>query len=384
SKVVEVEKKTGRKIGVVIVLGLIVAAGLAAAGYVLLQKTESRLRESMQAISVAAEDSRADYEKNVKLLARAQEESQKELARLSGEYAKLRETSDPDDEELKKVREEIEALREELEGRRSLEEKFAQVQKDADSALFLIGCRVKVSARIFRDSAGKKTDTMWEWGTGFLVDDRGTVVTCKHVVQPWKYGAIAEILAMTEATVVETQVEAFPAGFPFDPKAAEGAGPGTARIPTTFVRAAADNLRTVSKEGIGLRYEEETDHSNDVALLRVEGAAGKPLRLATAEEFAELKKRKAWPVMVAGFPQGYSLFEEKRVTTSMTVGHVRKVERFVQHTAPTCGGNSGGPLIDSEGRVVGVVSYMHRGETIQNLNACVPVTRVHKLLSSPR
>ena len=34
--------------------------------------------------------------------------------------------------------------------------------------------------------------------------------------------------------------------------------------------------------------------------------------------------------------------------------------------------------------VVGVVSYMLSGEKVQNLNACIPVTRVHRLLEQVR
>ena len=43
-------------------------------------------------------------------------------------------------------------------------------------------------------------------------------------------------------------------------------------------------------------------------------------------------------------------------------------------------GNSGGPLIDEEGRVLGIVSFAITGDSAQNLNACVPITHANRLV----
>ena len=98
------------------------------------------------------------------------------------------------------------------------------------------------------------------------------------------------------------------------------------------------------------------------------------------EEYQEVKK--GTPVMLCGFPLGRSLFESDRVDSSFTVGTVRMVGRFLHHTAPSCSGNSGGPLLDREGRVIGVISFVRTAETSQLMNSCVPITQVRTLLEA--
>jgi S1-C subfamily serine protease len=55
--------------------------------------------------------------------------------------------------------------------------------------------------------------------------------------------------------------------------------------------------------------------------------------------------------------------------------------RVIQTDAAANPGNSGGPLLDSTGKVIGVVSFKLRGT--ENLNFVVPINYVRGLLSSP-
>ena len=57
-------------------------------------------------------------------------------------------------------------------------------------------------------------------------------------------------------------------------------------------------------------------------------------------------------------------------------------ERLIQFTAPISPGNSGGPLIDETGRVIGLVT-MGRGDG-QNLNFAVPSNYIRAMLAEPR
>jgi len=97
-----------------------------------------------------------------------------------------------------------------------------------------------------------------------------------------------------------------------------------------------------------------SDHDNDVCLLRLEKALdSRPLTFATAGSLET-----GAPVYLLGFPLQSTLDR-----TEPTIGHGvvsslwglgRDVGKF-QHDAPTNPGNSGGPLLDSSGHVVGVL-----------------------------
>ena len=65
--------------------------------------------------------------------------------------------------------------------------------------------------------------------------------------------------------------------------------------------------------------------------------------------------------------------------TSPSLGYVRKVEETIQITAPIVSGNSGGPLVDTEGRVLGVATRT-KGDT--SLGVCIQVCRILPLLPS--
>ena len=57
--------------------------------------------------------------------------------------------------------------------------------------------------------------------------------------------------------------------------------------------------------------------------------------------------------------------------------------RMIQTTAPVSHGNSGGPLLDMRGKVVGVISSGVSPEEGQNLNFAIPSDEVERLLSMP-
>jgi hypothetical protein len=60
--------------------------------------------------------------------------------------------------------------------------------------------------------------------------------------------------------------------------------------------------------------------------------------------------------MVLGFPRGIALLEGRSAELSVALGEVSKIERSIMITAPVVPGNSGGPAVDREGRVIGVAT----------------------------
>ncbi len=97
-----------------------------------------------------------------------------------------------------------------------------------------------------------------------------------------------------------------------------------------------------------------SDERNDLAVVRVQSASGVPaLRFRDGSGI-----RPADPVVVVGFPYAGLLTKSPQVTTGVVsaLAGIRDDSRYVQMTAPVQPGSSGGPLLDSSGNVVGIVS----------------------------
>jgi S1-C subfamily serine protease len=146
-------------------------------------------------------------------------------------------------------------------------------------------------------------------GSGFVIDKEGHIVTNYHVVQ------------------------------------------GASQIEVSF-----SNQDTVDARVVG------TDPSTDLALLKVDvdAQALTPLALADSDH-VEVGD----PVVAIGNPFGLertvtsgivsALQREVRAPNNFTIDHV------IQTDAPINSGNSGGPLIDAAGRVIGVNSQIETG-----------------------
>jgi hypothetical protein len=81
-------------------------------------------------------------------------------------------------------------------------------------------------------------------------------------------------------------------------------------------------------------------------------------------------------VLTAGNAGGQGIVARGGTVTSFTLEEVDGQWRDIRFTAPASPGNSGGPLVDADGRVVGVVVAKSAAE---NLNYAVPIAELHKL-----
>lgn len=193
-----------------------------------------------------------------------------------------------------------------------------------------IGKRAK-AATAFVDVPGRGT------GTAFCVHPAGLFVTNEHVVRG-AAGAVTVVL---------------------DPA-----------LPTQRVLKA-----TVAR----------TDAEADLALLRVEGATDLPaLPLGTADGLAELAD-----VVACGFPLGKALAPDRAEypAVSVNAGTVTAL-RFkgkelhrVQVDVALTYGNSGGPVLDDRGRVVGVVVSGVGGG--KGINLAIPAGALSRFLAAP-
>ena len=128
----------------------------------------------------------------------------------------------------------------------------------------------------------------------------------------------------------------------------------------------------------------ETDKDNDVALLRIGGQLPPGLPLAGAEAAIGAE------VFTMGYPHTAIMGNNAKLTTGIvnsTTG-LQDDPRIYQISVPVQSGNSGGPLLNRRGEVVGLVTaklsaaqvYKWTGDLPQNVNYAVKVRFLSALL----
>ena len=123
-----------------------------------------------------------------------------------------------------------------------------------------------------------------------------------------------------------------------------------------------------------------TDKNIDLAILKVNGVtiptANIPYSVKTTN--AEVGEE----VFVLGYPMTSTMGEEIKLTTgvvSSRSGFQGDVSLY-QTTAPIQPGNSGGPLFDSKGNIIGIVSAKHTGA--ENVGYAIKASYLRNLLES--
>jgi serine protease Do len=165
-------------------------------------------------------------------------------------------------------------------------------------------------------------------GSGFVLDDKGYIITNHHVVD----GATEIIVRLDDEKEFEAEI-------------------------------------------IG------ADAKTDIAVIKIEGAAGLvPLALGDSDEL----RVGEWVVAV-GSPFGL----DHTVTAGIVSGKGRKINRpdqspyddFIQTDAAINPGNSGGPLVDLDGRVVGINSaiYSRSGGNI-GIGFAIPINLARQII----
>lgn len=203
-----------------------------------------------------------------------------------------------------------------------------------------------VVIKLERMYRGEKIPTQ---GSGFFVDGRGTIVTNWHVVSPQVEVNLDGIRAETSTATGELSVVI-------------GSGTHEERV----VRAKVLTL----------------DRRRDLALIRVQEQSlawldigDKPLKVAD-------------PIWVAGFPFGDLLARNAaNPELTLTTGRVTSIrhdeagiEDAIQIDAAVNPGNSGGPLLDSTCRVIGVVNA---GISNANLTSfAIPLAKLQQFIEN--
>ena len=130
-----------------------------------------------------------------------------------------------------------------------------------------------------------------------------------------------------------------------------------------------------------------SDSISDLALLRLTEPMSPDQSIAT---FRRSNPELGEPVIAAGYPLSGLLASELNITTgNISARHgMNNDTRHIQITAPVQSGNSGGPLLDSNGNVIGVVVgklnhnavARNRGVFSENVNFAVEPNRTKAFL----
>lgn len=131
------------------------------------------------------------------------------------------------------------------------------------------------------------------------------------------------------------------------------------------------------------RYRAEvvlTDQINDLAVLRItdERFKGFDIKYGTKEKVSDI----GTSVFVLGYPLTTTMGEDIKLTTgviSSKSGFLGNISQY-QISAPIQPGNSGGPLFDNDGNLIGIVSAKHIGA--ENVGYAIKLNYLRNLLDS--
>ena len=115
-----------------------------------------------------------------------------------------------------------------------------------------------------------------------------------------------------------------------------------------------------------------TDEKNDLALLEVQMFGIQPLPLDDSNTV-----KIGQTVYVAGNPKGLEGTFSDGIISSLRKGYAKKL---LQMTAPISPGSSGGPVLNGQGKVIGISVAGHRDPDAQNLNFAIPSNYLNALL----
>ena len=143
----------------------------------------------------------------------------------------------------------------------------------------------------------------------------------------------------------------------------EGASSGTVKLVGSETEHAIDSIPAI-------------DRAHDLAIVEVTGITASALTLGDSDTL-----QVGQSVYAAGNPQGLTgTFSSGIISAIRPEGNALVADTIIQMTTPVSPGSSGGPLLNTDGQVIGVVfSQATRG---QNLNFAVPVNFLKTLLAT--
>lgn len=214
---------------------------------------------------------------------------------------------------------------------------------------------------------GQKVYRNWAEGTAFLVDSDGYLLTNRHVACPWLVDdrlrqGVSQMTGsgLTPEFGYRTYLW-FAGAKAFKTTAGLVDSPGLADV--YFLEKSYKshgqpklNIAGVAHLPVNRRQVLNSPLQDDYAILKIDRVPEGLVPLPLAAALDPIKIPKLSPVIALGFPLGRRT-QETEVNVSVTRGHVRRsFPNLIQLDAALYGGNSGGPVIDTQGRVIGLAS----------------------------
>ncbi len=239
-------------------------------------------------------------------------------------------------------------------------------------------------------------------GTAFLVDPEGFLLTNRHVACPWLddttlFQAYAQYSAQNKPISFEYRLFLW-----FEGEKAFNRLPALSNsvelsdsyyLSSAYSSQGRGNLRIVGVPRTPIKTGEmiKSPFKNDYAVLKIDSPPPslKPLPLETTIDAIDIQRLS--PVVILGFPLG-NRTQDDHINTSITRGHVRRTSKeIIQVDSSIYKGNSGGPAINSSGRVIGIASgvvtdqtsgYFKVNTPLSDFGLILPISRPAGLIST--
>jgi S1-C subfamily serine protease/RNA polymerase subunit RPABC4/transcription elongation factor Spt4 len=204
-------------------------------------------------------------------------------------------------------------------------------------------------------------------GTAFLADTDGYILTNRHVACPWLDDAMLFQIynhATQEGKTVEFSYDIhlwFEGAKAFNKLLSLRHSKETSDIynlASAYNSGGPGNIRIVGIPRAPVKTGQliKSPFRNDFAVLKIDNLPSDLIPLPLEKSINPVDIKRLSPVVILGFPLGNKT-QVDHINTSITQGHVRRTTKeLIQVDTSIYSGNSGGPAIDSDGRVIGIAS----------------------------
>lgn len=236
-----------------------------------------------------------------------------------------------------------------------------------------------------RDSSNQVVYENKVEGTAFLVDKQGYLLTNRHVACPWledttlfnifnQYRLMGKNLEFEHRMFLWFEGEKAFNRLPALRNSPELSD--SYYLPSAFRSDGKSNLRIVGVPRASSKTGERINSpfKHDFAVLKIDKIPENriPLPLETKVDAEDIPRLS--PVIILGFPLG-NRTQYDHINASITRGHVRRTSKeIIQVDSSIYKGNSGGPAVNSRGRVLGIASGVVTDQTTSYIPIHTPLS----------